>query len=169
VYGSNQSELAWTVIPLRTVFVLCLVTTRTIKAVQQAVPSAEALLVTIIGHQWWWEMRYPALGIVTANAWHVPVSAQTQPMPTFLKLQSVDVAHIPSLKAKELSKLPREEAGVWSSGKDRIPRIPLSALRPGEAPGGHELQVVAVLAVRRVYSEVCNWLSSIQTKTRRTR
>jgi cytochrome c oxidase subunit 2 len=113
VYGSNQSELAWTVIPLRTVFVLCLVTTRTIKAVQQAVPSAEALLVTIIGHQWWWEMRYPALGIVTANAWHVPVSDQTQPLPTFLKLQSVDVAHIPSLKAKELGKLPREEAGVW--------------------------------------------------------
>src|SRR4029434_6788928 len=34
VYGSNQIELAWTVIPLLTVVVLFLVTTRTIRAVQ---------------------------------------------------------------------------------------------------------------------------------------
>jgi len=30
--------------------------------------------VTAIGHQFWWEFRYPKLGIVTANELHVPVS-----------------------------------------------------------------------------------------------
>src|SRR5438552_18683696 len=62
VYGSNQIELAWTVIPLLTVVVLFLVTTRTIKAVQHAVPSAEALRATVIGHQRRWEIRYPGFG-----------------------------------------------------------------------------------------------------------
>ena len=27
----------------------------------------------MIGHQWWWEFRYPELDIVTANELHVPV------------------------------------------------------------------------------------------------
>src|SRR6266516_5152771 len=87
VYGSNQIELAWTVVPLLTVVVLFLVTARTIRAVQSVVPSADALQVTIVGHQWWWEIRYSALGTVTAFEWHVPVSDRTRPQPTFLRLE----------------------------------------------------------------------------------
>src|SRR4029077_1829809 len=67
VYGSNQIELAWTVIPIVIVFVLFLATARTIFDVQGAVPPADALNVTVVGHQWWWEIRYPELGIITAN------------------------------------------------------------------------------------------------------
>ena len=115
VYGSNQIELAWTVIPMLTVVVLFLVTTRTIKAVQDAVPSPDAVHVTIVGHQWWWEIRYPALGIVTANELHVPVSHQAQPRPTFLKLQSVDVAHsfwVPRLAGKT-DLIPNRDNSMW--------------------------------------------------------
>ncbi len=36
IYGSNQIELAWTVIPILIVFVLILVTARTISDVQNA-------------------------------------------------------------------------------------------------------------------------------------
>src|SRR5262245_48896553 len=79
VYGSSQIELAWTVIPLLTVCVLFLATTRTIKTVQNAVPSPDAVHVTVVGHQWWWEIRYPELGIVTANELHVPMSSPVQP------------------------------------------------------------------------------------------
>src|SRR6266566_4794289 len=43
VYGSNQIELAWTVIPIVVVFVLVLATTRTIYDVQSAAPPADAL------------------------------------------------------------------------------------------------------------------------------
>ena len=115
VYGSNQIEQAWTVIPLLTVVVLFLVTARTIRAVQSVVPSAEALQVTIVGHQWWWEIRYPALGIVTANEVHVPVSDRTRPQPTFLKLESVDVAHsfwVPRLAGKT-DVIPNRDNHMW--------------------------------------------------------
>ena len=62
-----------------------------------------ALEVTAIGRQWWWEFRYPAYGIVTANELHVPVSDAAHPSPTFLRLESADVAHsfwVPRLAGK---------------------------------------------------------------------
>jgi cytochrome c oxidase subunit 2 len=103
VYGSNQIELAWTVTPILIVFVLILVTARVIADVQNAVRPAGALTVTVIGHQWWWEIRYPEFGIVTANELHVPVSEPTQRRQTFLRLESADVAHsfwVPQLAGK---------------------------------------------------------------------
>src|SRR5258706_8480801 len=59
VYGSLQIELAWTVVPILIVVVLFLVTTRYIFAIEGRPPVPEALEVTIVGHQWWWEIRYP--------------------------------------------------------------------------------------------------------------
>src|SRR5882724_4126656 len=93
VYGSNQIELAWTVLPILIVFVLILVTSRTIADIQNRKPPPGAVQVTVVGHQWWWEIRYPELGIVTANELHVPASTGNSRQPTFLKLQSADVAH----------------------------------------------------------------------------
>src|SRR6266481_1740374 len=48
VYGSNQIELAWTVVPILIVFVLILVTARTIYDVQGAARPASALNVTVV-------------------------------------------------------------------------------------------------------------------------
>ena len=93
VYGSTQIELAWTIIPILIVVVLFLATARVIHAIQDAPKPATALEVTAIGHQFWWEFRYPALGIVTANELHVPVSNPGHPTPTFLKLLSADTDH----------------------------------------------------------------------------
>src|ERR1700756_5927908 len=90
VYGSTQIELAWTVIPILIVVVLFLATARVIHAIQDAPRPATAVDVTVIGHQFWWEFRYPALGIVTANELHVPVSDPVHATPTFLKLLSAD-------------------------------------------------------------------------------
>jgi cytochrome c oxidase subunit II len=115
IYGSNQLEFAWTVIPIVTVFVLFLATARTIYDVQGAAPPADALNVTVVGHQWWWEIRYPELGIVTANELHVPVSEPSQRRPTFLKLESVDVAHsfwVPQLAGKT-DVIPNRENRMW--------------------------------------------------------
>src|SRR5882757_7320290 len=67
VYGSTQIELAWTIIPILIVVVLFLATARVIHAIQDTPKPATAVEVTAIGHQFWWEFRYPALGIVTAN------------------------------------------------------------------------------------------------------
>ncbi len=74
MYGSNQIEIAWTVIPILIVFVLTMTTARVIAAVQDRAQPANAVEVTVIGHQWWWEIRYPGLNIVTANELHLPVS-----------------------------------------------------------------------------------------------
>ena len=103
VYGSTQIELAWTIIPCLIVLVLFLATARVIHAVQDAPRPKAALDVTAIGHQFWWEFRYPGLGIVTANELHIPVSDPTRPRPTFLKLLSADTDHsfwIPELGGK---------------------------------------------------------------------
>jgi cytochrome c oxidase subunit II len=103
VYGSNQIELAWTVIPVLIVIVLFLATARVIFAVQDPVKPQSALDVTVIGHQFWWEFRYPKLGIVTANELHIPVSSSGHPLPTYLKLMSADVDHsfwVPELAGK---------------------------------------------------------------------
>src|ERR1700728_4012983 len=103
VYGSNQVELAWTVIPVLIVLVLFLATARVIQSVQDAPEPSTAMRVTAVGHQFWWEYRYPRLGIVTANELHVPVSDPSHPTPTFLTLISADTDHsfwVPRLAGK---------------------------------------------------------------------
>ncbi len=103
VYGSTQIELAWTVIPILIVVVLVLATTRVIHAVQDAKKPPNVVEVIAIGHQFWWEFRYPALGVVTANELHIPVSDPANPSPTFLKLLSADTDHsfwVPQLAGK---------------------------------------------------------------------
>lgn len=103
IYGSTQVELAWTVIPILIVVVLFLTTARIIFAIQDAPKPQAALDVTVVGHQFWWEFRYPKLGIVTANELHVPVSTALDPQPTFLHLLSADVDHsfwVPQLAGK---------------------------------------------------------------------
>ena len=103
IYGSNQIELSWTVIPILIVVMLFLATTRVIFSTQHAVKPASALDVTVIGHQFWWEYRYPKLGVVTANELHVPISDPSHPTPTYLALSSADTDHsfwIPRLAGK---------------------------------------------------------------------
>src|SRR6266702_5753368 len=103
IYGSTQIELAWTVIPVLIVVVLFLTTARIIFAIQDAQKPKTALDVTVIGHQFWWEFRYPKYGVVTANELHIPASSDATPAATFLKLTSADVNHsfwIPQLAGK---------------------------------------------------------------------
>lgn len=105
IYGSNQIELAWTVIPILIVVVLFLSTARVIFSIQNAPEPKHALNVSVIGHRYWWEFRYPGYGVVTANELHVPVSNDPKhnPMPTYLKLATADVDHsfwVPRLAGK---------------------------------------------------------------------
>ena len=103
VYGSNRIEIAWTVIPVLIVLVLGMATARAVVEVQGKRMPADALKVTVIGHQWWWEFRYPDLGIVTANELHVPLSMAAKPAVAALRLESADVAHsfwVPQLAGK---------------------------------------------------------------------
>jgi cytochrome c oxidase subunit 2 len=115
IYGSTQVELAWTVIPVLIVVVLFLATARVIASVQNAARPRGAIEVTVIGHQFWWEYRYPDLKVVTANELHIPVSDSAHPTPTFLTLLSADTDHsfwVPRLAGKT-DLIPNHPNGMW--------------------------------------------------------
>jgi cytochrome c oxidase subunit II len=114
VYGSNQIEVAWTVIPILIVFILIGVSARVIASVQNASPPPATLKVTLIGHQWWWEVYYPDYNIRSANEIHVPASAGRKAA-TYLTLESVDVIHsfwLPQLAGKT-DLIPNRRNFMW--------------------------------------------------------
>jgi len=126
VFGSVQIELAWTIIPVLLIVVLFLGTARVLFSVQDARKPDAALDVIVVGHQYWWEFRYPKYNVVTANEMHVPVSSRESPRPTFLKLTSADVMHsfwVPQLAGKT-DLLPNRVNEMW-----------IDPLRTGLFPG----------------------------------
>jgi cytochrome c oxidase subunit 2 len=111
-YGSQPIEIAWTAAPAIIVFILALVTTRTLWEVNAPASIQKVgdntLFVTVIGHQWWWEYRYEdyngrPLGFVAANELHIPASTDGRHRPVSLTLKSADVCHsfwVPRLAGK---------------------------------------------------------------------
>src|SRR5580704_5937320 len=115
VYGSSQLELAWTVVPVLIVVILFLAAARVIASIQNAPKPDSAIEVTVIGHQFWWEYRYPSLKVVTANELHIPVSDPAHPTPTFLTLLSADTDHsfwVPRLAGKT-DLIPNHPNSMW--------------------------------------------------------
>jgi cytochrome c oxidase subunit 2 len=112
VYGSKPIEIAWTAAPALVVFVLVLVSARTLWEVNVPPPPPRdgdnTLFVTVIGRQWWWEYTYDhyngrELGFTTANELHIPAGEEGVARPVYLTLKSADVAHsfwVPRLAGK---------------------------------------------------------------------
>jgi cytochrome c oxidase subunit 2 len=99
--------------------VIAIVFGATVNAMQGTPTTAPAgaLVVEVVGHQWWWEVRYPAEGVTTANELHMPVGR-----PVALQLTSADVIHsfwVPALGGK-LDLLP-----------DKVNTLVLEADQPG--------------------------------------
>ena len=87
VHGHTALEIAWTLAPAIILVFIAVPTMRTIFATAGEAPST-ALKVEVIGHQWWWEYRYPDLHIVTANELSLPVGRPVQ-----VSITSADVIH----------------------------------------------------------------------------
>ena len=119
VHGNATLEIIWTIIPA---VVLVFIAVPTVRAIfrTQAKPRAGALEVTVIGHQWWWEFRYPqytAPGpggrvdtLVTANELYVPLGRTVN-----FALRSGNVAHsfwIPQLGGKR-DLIPNHVNYIW--------------------------------------------------------
>jgi cytochrome c oxidase subunit 2 len=97
VHGHTWLEIGWTLAPAVILLVIAIPTMSTIFR-QQAPPPPDALQVTAVGHQWWWEFVYPDLGFTTANELHVPRGRTVN-----LTLTSGDVIHafwVPRLGGK---------------------------------------------------------------------
>lgn len=96
-HGHTLMEIGWTIAPAVILVFIAVPTIQTIFRTAGHAPDG-ALKVEVIGHQWWWEFKYPAEGIVTANELHLPVGR-----PVGLAMTSADVIHsfwAPSLGGK---------------------------------------------------------------------
>jgi cytochrome c oxidase subunit 2 len=92
-----------------------------IRTTEAPAKGATRLTVQVIGHQWWWEVRYPQFHAVTANEIHIPVRT-----PIRAEVRTADVIHsfwVPELNRK-IDTMP---------GKTNV--IELSADRPGRYRG----------------------------------
>jgi cytochrome c oxidase subunit 2 len=85
------------VIPVVILLVLWVLTLSDMSALSQPGPTG-AIKVQVVGHQWWWEVRYPQQRIITANDVHIPVGQRVQ-----VELTTDDVIHsfwVPQLTGK---------------------------------------------------------------------
>src|SRR5919206_706598 len=84
-------------------------------------PRSTSMTVKVIGHQWWWEFRYPGHNVVTANELHIPTNTRVD-----IEGSTDDVIHsfwVPELNRK-IDVIP-----------GRINRILLYADRAGQYRG----------------------------------
>ena len=108
-HGNARLEVLWTLIPVLIVVAMGVPTFQVMAVTSKPAPK-NALQVTAIGHQWWWEFQYPELGITTANELHLPVNR-----PVAVTLRSVDVIHafwVPQLTGK-VDNVPGHNNHLW--------------------------------------------------------
>ena len=97
VHGNTTLEITWTVIPLLILILIGIPTVKTIFKTQ-AKARGDALQVEVIGHQWWWEFRYPQYNVTTANELYLPLGRTVN-----FTLKTNDVIHsfwVPALAGK---------------------------------------------------------------------
>jgi cytochrome c oxidase subunit II len=120
VHGNTVIEIIWTVIPA---LILAAIAVPTVKGIFQtsATPTGDVLTVQVVGHQWWWEFRYPDLNITTANELHIPVGQTVS-----LRMGTADVVHSfwPPRLAGKRDVFPNRETRLW-----------FKAEQAGEYPG----------------------------------
>jgi cytochrome c oxidase subunit II len=118
IHGNTRLEIAWTIAPALIVVFIGVPTVQTIFETQRRPPD-DALVVEVIGHQWWWEFRYPEYGIVTANQMWLPTNR-----PVSLQMHSSDVIHsfwIPRIGGKrDVNPLPRVAEGQPAPHKNYL-------------------------------------------------
>lgn len=108
IYGNHKLEIAWTAAPAIVLAVIFVLTWQTLSALA-AVPT-NSLKIAVTGHQWWWQVAYPDLGVLTANEIHMPVTQSTAVL-----LESQDVIHsfwVPELGGK-LDLIPGHVNQMW--------------------------------------------------------
>ncbi|PTX91037.1 cytochrome c oxidase subunit II [Opitutus sp. ER46] len=106
--GHKKLEIVWTVIPFLIVLLLFGLTVRAMQH-SDPPPSGNPDLI-VVGHQWWWEVRDPKNGFVTANEIHIPVGR-----PISIELDATDVLHefwVPQLTRK-MTTVPGARNHVW--------------------------------------------------------
>src|SRR5690606_14100270 len=74
-------------------------------------PGEAARTVEVIGHMFWWEIRYPGEGTVTANELHIPAGEAVT-----VSVSSSDVIHsfwVPKLSPGKVDMVPGRTNLIW--------------------------------------------------------
>jgi len=108
IHGNTTIEIIWTLIPA---LILAAIAVPTVKGIFEtnAIPKG-AMVIEVIGHQWWWEFRYPEANITTANEMFIPAGRTVE-----LKINSGDVVHSfwPPRFAGKRDVFPGRETRLW--------------------------------------------------------
>ena len=156
IHGNTVVEIIWTVIPA---LILAAIAVPTVKGIFQtsAIPTGDVLNVQVVGHQWWWEFRYPDLNITTANELHIPVGQTVS-----LRMGTADVVHSfwPPRLAGKRDVFPNRETRLW-----------FKAEQAGEYPGqcaefcGIQHGRMAFRVRAQTPDEFQSWVAHMQTLT----
>jgi cytochrome c oxidase subunit 2 len=116
--------------------------------------QANELTLEVVAHQFWWEVRYPAQNVVTANEIHIPAG-----QPVDVRVTSADVVHslwVPELAGKT-DVIPGQTNDMW-----------LQASQPGEYRGqcaefcGLQHAHMAFLVIADQSDQFQQWMSNQQ-------
>jgi cytochrome c oxidase subunit 2 len=122
-------------------------------------PRNTALTIDVIGEQWWWQVRYPGTGVVTANEIHIPAGTRVNVVTT-----TADVIHsfwVPALNRK-IDTIPGREN-----------RVLLYAASPGVFRGqcsqfcGFQHAHMAMLVIAQPPAAFRSWLASMAANASR--
>ncbi len=108
-HGNAVLEVVWTAIPALILVFIAIPTIRTIFKTAET-PTDNPLVIEVIGHQWWWEFRYPEYNLVTAGDMHVPTGRTVD-----LRMTTRDVVHsfwTPQLAGKR-DVFPKRDNRLW--------------------------------------------------------
>ncbi|HVE90685.1 MAG TPA: cytochrome c oxidase subunit II [Actinomycetota bacterium] len=133
VHGSPKLEIAWTIAPALILAAIAVPTVVTIFDLSERQPGG--MKVNVIGHQWWWEYRYPDGGVVTATDLHIPTGR-----PVYLDLEAYEEGPVATTPAKKdegviHSFWPPKLAGKQDVVPGRVNRMTIQADRPGVYEG----------------------------------
>jgi cytochrome c oxidase subunit II len=116
-HGNDKLEITWTIVPIFILIAIAIPTLTGIWEQQNGVPDdmGEVLNVEAVGHQWWFEFKYPDHEIITSNELHIPVGR-----PVAFKLESQDVIHsfwVPKIAGK-VDMVPLNDNYMWMIGDE---------------------------------------------------
>jgi cytochrome c oxidase subunit 2 len=146
--GSERLEISWTAASILILVGLFVLTVRAMHVSDPAPDRPPDL--TVIGHQWWWEARYPD-GTVAANEIHIPVQSDL-----LLDVEAADVIHdfwVPQL-GRKMDMIPGHPNMLW-----------IRANAPGDYLGtcaeycGAEHAWMRILVVAQTQADFKSWLA----------
>jgi len=129
-----------------------------LKTTEAPAASSTKLSVKVIGHQWWWEIRYPGTEAVTANEIHIPARTRVDMLGT-----TADVIH--SFWVPELNRKTDLIPG-------RVNRLLLDANSPGEYLGrcsefcGQQHAHMSMAVYAEPTAEFQTWLANMSKPAR---